>query len=78
MKAKKVSGWKTKMQLKDSWQIMMKRLSGFWRRMMRSLQERCLGEISDSRREAERENQEANRGVTNEGKANMANENQDP
>ena len=68
-------------------------LFGFWRRMMRSLQEKCLGEISDSRREKEKEKQEARRAVTNEvasnpfekvapaGRpiyANIANENQDP
>ena len=47
------------MELKDSWRTMMKRLSRFLRRMMRSLQERCLGEMSDSRREKEKENQEA-------------------
>ena len=32
---------------------------------MRSLQGKCLGEISDSRREKEKENQEAKRAVTN-------------
>ena len=62
---KKVSGWKMK-DWKDSWQPMMKRLFGFWRRMMRSLQGKCLGEFSDSIREKERENQEAKRQITNE------------
>ena len=33
---------------------------------MRSLRERCLGRISDSRREKEKENQQARRAVTNE------------
>ena len=33
---------------------------------MRSLRERCLGEISDSRREKEKENLQAKRAVTNE------------
>ena len=33
---------------------------------MRSLQERCLGGISNSRREKEKENQQAKRAVTNE------------
>ena len=55
---------------------------------MRSLRERCLGGISDSRREKEKENQQAKRAVTNEVAsnpfekvaltANMANEYQDP
>ena len=33
--------------------------------LLRSLQARCLGAISDSRREEEKDNQEAERGVTN-------------
>ena len=34
---------------------------------MRSLQGKCLGKISDSRREKEKENQEAKRAVTQHG-----------
>ena len=49
-----------KKDAKDSWQPMMKR------RMMRSFQGRCLGEISDSKREKEKENQGTNGAVTNE------------
>ena len=88
MKVKKVSGWKMKKDWKGSWQPMMKRLFGFWRRMTRSLQGKCLGETLDSRREKGKKNREAKRAVTNEvasnpfekvapAKANMANENQD-
>ena len=39
---------------------------------MSSLQGRCLGAISDSRREKEKENQEAKRGVTNEVASNLS------
>ena len=50
--------------------------SGFSRRMMRSSQGRCLGAISDSRREKEKEkeNQDIKRGVTNEVASNLSEE----
>ena len=59
-------GWKTKKDWKVSCQPTMRRHFGYWRRTMRSLRERCLGGISDSRREKEKENQQAKRAVTNE------------
>ena len=63
---KKVSGWKTKKDWKVSCQPTMKRHFGYWRRTMRSLREKCLGGIPNSRRETEKENQQATRAVTNE------------
>ena len=66
MKAKKASGWKTKKDWKVLCQPTMRRPFGCWRRTMRSLRERCLGGISDSRREKEKENRQAKRAVTNE------------
>ena len=66
MKAKKAFGCKTKKERKDSWPTMMKRRSGPSRRMMLSLQGECLGGISNSRREKEKENPVPKRAVTDE------------
>ena len=59
-------GRRTKKDWKVSCQPTMKRHFGYWRRTMRSLQERCLGGISNSSREKEKENQQAKWEVTSE------------
>ena len=82
---KKASGWKTKKDKKVSCPPTMKRHFGYWRRTMRSLRERCLGGISDSKRKSTSKKSSHQRGGfkpfrkgSSGGKANMANENQDP
>ena len=67
---KKASGWKTKKDWKVLCQPTMRRLFGYWRRTMRSLRERCLGGISGSRREQDKEKRQAKRAVTHEAASN--------